>query len=145
MGGAWGKAQKATIISFEVHDYDDAAKVIKKGITIWGKKRHIELFKDAPPRSLQAQHQAQLSRSPVVMGQMKGYMYRPERHQQTPKAQSSRYMRCPTYRTGGKAYDVGKCPLQNSNNNNDNTTNFQGQKRSSNGAGLLAQRARTHV
>ena len=54
LGGAWGKTQKATIVSFKVHDYDDAAKLIKEGIMIGGKKRHVELFKEAPPRSPQA-------------------------------------------------------------------------------------------
>ena len=111
LGGAWGKTQKATIVSCEVHDYNNAAKLIKEGIMIGGKKRHVELFKDAPPRSPQAQHQAQLNKSPVTMGQMKEYMYGPERHQQQKKAQGSRCMGCPTYRTGGKAHDVGKCPL----------------------------------
>ena len=80
------------------------------------------------------------------MGQMKGYMYGPEKHQQTPKAQSSRCMGCPTYGTEGKAHDVRKCPLRNGDDDdNNNTTNNQGQKRSSNGVGSLAQRARTYI
>ena len=68
LGRAWGKTQKAMIVSFEVHDYNDAAKLIKEGFIIGGKKRHVELFKDAPPRFPQAQHQAQLNKSPVTMG-----------------------------------------------------------------------------
>ena len=146
LGGAWRKAQKATIVSFEVHDYDDVAKLIKEGIMIGGKRRHVGLFKDALLCSPQAQHQAQLNKSPVTMGQMKEYIYGPDRHQQKQKAQGSRCMGCPTYRTGGKAHDIGKCPLRNgSDNNNNNITINQGWKRSSNGAGSLAQRARTYV
>ena len=80
LGGAWGKTQKATVVSFQVHDYDDATKLIKEGIMIGGKKRYVELFKDAPPRSPQAQHQVQLNRSPVTMGQIKEYMYGPGGH-----------------------------------------------------------------
>ena len=86
LGGAWGKAQKATIVSFKVHDYDDAVKLVKEGIMVGGKKRHVELFKDALPWSPQAQHQAQLNKSPVTMGQIKEYIYGPGRHQQKQKA-----------------------------------------------------------
>ena len=118
LGGAWGKAQKATIVSFEVHNYDDAAKLIKEGIMIGGKRRHVELFRDTPPRSPQAQHQAQLNKSPVTIGQMKECIYGPDRHQ------GSRCMGCPTYRTGGKAHDVGKCPLRNGSDNNNNNTSI---------------------
>ena len=138
LGAAWGKAQKATVVSFEVHDYDDATRLIKEGIMIGGKNRHVELFqKPTTPSSLPRE-------SPVTIGQMKGYMYGQKQQQQSP--QGSRCMGCSTYRTGGKAYDTGKCPLRNgSDNNNNNTSNNRGRKRSSNGTGSPAQRARTYI
>ena len=121
LGGAWGKAQKATVVSFEVHDYHDAAKLIKEGIMIGGKKRHVELFKATPKKTVTSPH-----KSPVTIGQMKEFVYGWKDRQQQPqqRPQGSRCMGCPTYRTGGKAHDVGKCPLRNgSDNNNNNTIN----------------------
>ena len=149
LGEAWGRTQRATVVSFEVYDYDDAAKLIKEEIMIGGKKRHMELFKATPKKTVPSSH-----KSPVTMGQMKEFVYgRKDRQQQLQqRSQGSRCMGCPIYRTGGKAHDIGKCPLRNrydstdnTNNNNVNTADNQGRKRSSTGAGSPAQRARTYV
>ena len=69
LGAAWGKAQKVTVVSFEVHNYDDAMRLIKEGIMIGGKNRCMELFQK--PTTLSSS----LRESPVTMRQMKGYMY----------------------------------------------------------------------
>ena len=69
LGAAWGKAQKVTVVSFEVHDYDDATRLVKEGIMIGEKNRRVELYqKPTTPTTLPWE-------SPVTMGQMKGYMY----------------------------------------------------------------------
>ena len=141
LGGAWGKSQKATVVSFEVHDIEDAKKLIREGIMIGGKKKHVELFNPTPPRSPASQQQSQVRNSPVTMGQMREYTHghgqKKQQKQQSP--QGSRCMGCPSYRNGGTAHDIGKCPLRNQNTINN------GQKRPSTGAGSQAQRARTYV
>ena len=110
-------AMKATVVKFEVYKFEDAMKLVKKGIKIGGKVRTVEEYvgyqrQAAPP--------SKPSPSPHTV-------------QRSSRAQT-RYIGCPSYRNRALAHNINMCPLRN------------GQKRTTPGAEYLrAQRPRTNV
>ena len=70
-GRSLGKGTKGNSCQLQRHDYDDIAKLIKEGIMIGGKKRHVELFKATPKKSIPSSHKLL-----ITMGQMKEYIHR---------------------------------------------------------------------